>query len=172
MDSLDKKGLLNEGVDFPEAALRAAYSTVKRTMSALGERADGRTGGFLCVRCDDREQPFLIAQIGYVAREKADRYFRLCQEKAVRLAQHPDHRLSWQSRDPSVEQYGGAVRFINRIDSACSFIFSFSGLPEDGDEASMALIGPEVDFASTESLLALAAISKNELLRMEQNSSS
>lgn len=91
-----------------------------------------RTGGYFCVAESSTGLPVLIARIGeIILSEKRGKYFDFCQEKTRRLAQHSEHLSSWESRDPNVDAYGGAVK------APSGFIFSFSGLPELGDEALM-----------------------------------
>jgi hypothetical protein len=51
-----------------------------------------------------------------------------CQEKALRLARHPEHVSSAQSRDDDNEQYPGAVRVGD-------LILSPSGMPWELDES-------------------------------------
>ena len=89
-----------------------------------------RSGGYFCLADAETVLPLLIMAVGQVPVEKAGKYLSFCQEKAKRLAEHPDHLSSWESRNPEKEQWGGAVR-------VGEFIFSFSGLPEMGDEAVM-----------------------------------
>lgn len=90
---------------------------------------EGETGGYLCV-ADRAGTPLVVAKIGEVDAEKTSKYMSFCQEKARRLADHPEHVASWQSRKPDEDQYGGAV-------SGDHYILSFSGLPELADEAVM-----------------------------------
>ncbi len=89
-----------------------------------------RRGGWLCV-IDTRKDPYgrvvLHQQIGEVPTEKVDRYKLLSLEKAQRLIRYPDHRTSYETRNPACMQYGGAIRV-----NGC--IISFSGLPEVWDE--------------------------------------
>ena len=66
-----------------------------------------------------------------------------CQEKAKRLVQHPDHKSSWESRNPEAGQWGGAIS----VSAFGSLIFSMSGFPELGDEAIM-LVTAEMFFKS------------------------
>jgi len=98
-------------------------------------RWQGKTGGCFCLADGKTGAPlFPPAPIGEVPAEKAEKYLAFCQEKALRLAAHPDHLASWQSRNPDADQWGGAVRVGD-------LIFSISGLPEMGDEALMLIMG-------------------------------
>ncbi|HEY4498740.1 MAG TPA: hypothetical protein VJH94_01615 [Candidatus Paceibacterota bacterium] len=91
---------------------------------------DDRKGGYCCV-ADHEGRIHAVFLVGQLPdREKREKYFYLCQEKAARLAQHSDHISSWQSRNPQDGRWGGAVK-------GREFILSFSGLPELWDEASM-----------------------------------
>ena len=90
----------------------------------------GRAGGYLCIADGKNGLPLLTVLIGEVSLQKAPKYLEFCQEKAARLAGHPNHQTSWESRNTKKDQWGGAVRFEDKI-------LSFSGLPEMGDEAAM-----------------------------------
>ncbi len=90
----------------------------------------GRGGGYLCIAEGENGFPLCTVLIGEVSLQKAPKYLSFCQEKAVRLASHPDHEASWESRNVEKNQLAGAVRFGE-------LILSFSGLPELGDEAVM-----------------------------------
>ncbi len=89
-----------------------------------------RKGGWLCILRPDGEV-FIHQRIGKTSSEKDERYKHLSAEKALRLHAHPGHRTSWQSRDPALDRWGGAIRTID------GWVFSFSGLPEAWDEALM-----------------------------------
>jgi hypothetical protein len=85
-------------------------------------------GGYFTIADVKTGAPLLIKGIGHVLPEKFEKYAMLSQEKARRLASHPDHVTSAQSRDPDQMRYAGAV-------SAKNYIFSFSGMDEEHDEA-------------------------------------
>lgn len=104
-------------------------------------------GGYLCIA--DEEVPVLIGRIGNPVPEKLGKYLEFSQEKARRLAAHPQHDLSRESRNPDANQWGGAVR-------AGGIIYSFSGLPEELDEAYACLVAMEeadLSFPTVEELL-------------------
>jgi hypothetical protein len=89
-----------------------------------------RKGGCMCIA---RPNGLIVAVLligEVVSEERMRKYFALCQEKAVRLASHPEHVSSWQSRDETKQRYAGAIR-------SRKYILSFSGLPELWDEACM-----------------------------------
>lgn len=94
----------------------------------------GRTGAYFCLADGKDGVPiFLPAEIGTVPLEKREKYLSFSKEKPRRLASHPDHLTSSQSRNPDANQWGGAVR-------CGEVILSISGLPEMGDEAFMFII--------------------------------
>lgn len=93
----------------------------------LDEQDRWRKGGWLYIAQPDGSV-FFHEQVGEVkSQEKSDRYRKLSAEKALRLRMHPDHRTSWQSRNPDQDQWDGAVRTHD------DWIFGFSGLTEAWD---------------------------------------
>lgn len=91
-----------------------------------------RTGGHFGLiedgPAEPKSSPLLILRVGrYPEPEKKILQFSLCQEKMIRLLDHPTHLSSHQSQDPDNERFGGAIR-------CCGFIFSFSSFPGFGDE--------------------------------------
>lgn len=97
----------------------------------------GKRGGYFCLADGETGLPLLLACIGEVPDEKVERYLRLCQEKPRRLAKYAPHVSSWMSRNPEADEWGGAIRITSNM------IFSFSGLPELGDEVLMLALGHE-----------------------------
>ncbi len=88
-----------------------------------------RTGGYFCLAiANDLTGPHTYP-VGTPNPEKAMKQAEFCREKVERLIAHPEHSLSWQSRDVENgnEKYGGAVR-------GDKLIVSLSGLPEQADE--------------------------------------
>jgi len=108
-------------------SLRLVDDAFRRTNDVLPEH-DKRLGGFFCIANGKTGLPYLVKVVGNPPEDKREAYFFFAREKARRLAEHPEHMSSWESRNPELDQWGGAVR---RGD----FIFSFSGLPELADEA-------------------------------------
>jgi len=99
-------------------------------LATVGSDLEGKQGCMVCV-LDKASHEFVVEStvVGQVAdAEKLAEYTRLCQEKALRLLGHPDHILSWQSRDEDHDQWGGA--YDDGI-----YIWSVSGLTEAQDEA-------------------------------------
>lgn len=111
--------------------LPVVVQATEMCIGLFGDRDNwrGRRGGGFCLADAGSGMFYTVALIGETPQEKTRKYLELCQEKARRLAQHPEHVSSWQTRNPP-ERWGGAIR-------ADEHIFSFSGLPELGDEALM-----------------------------------
>jgi len=114
-----------------------------------------RTGGYYCLADKVTGAPLLIAAFGTIPTDEAAKYLRLSQEKPWRLAQNPDHILSWQSRDPKVGKWGGAVRWQDALSS-------FSGFPEGLDEAINLILGIRTDQLVGGASDAMALISNNQ----------
>jgi len=84
-----------------------------------------------CTLADAEDgRPLHIFQVGVCPPEKCLHRLELSQEKALRIVLHKkdEHVSSWQSRDKHLDRWGGAVL-------GKGMIVSFSGLPEDADEA-------------------------------------
>lgn len=114
------------------AFVEAAEHIVRGSLGSFRNRPDwnGGSGGYLCIADVATGSPLAITIIGRVPIEKAQKHLFYCQEKAQRLATHPEHETSFESRNPDANQWGGAVR-------SGSFILSFSGFSEQIDEAVM-----------------------------------
>lgn len=93
----------------------------------------GRTGAYFCVAHKETGAPLFVVPVLNVPREKARKYCRLSQEKAQRLSDHPGHLTSKESANPKEDKWPGAIKGDKHI-------YSLSGLPGDGDEASMMVL--------------------------------
>ncbi len=124
-------------------------------------REDGTlyTGGYIVAADAQTGLPLGSLFVGDVPDDKAARYIELAQEKPLRLAANMTklgHVLSWQSRDPEANLWGGAVYI--RIGN---IILSFSGFPELWDEA-IGLVTASIGLnVPATSLVSLAEISSN-----------
>lgn len=141
--------------------LQAVHEAVDRVWKVI--RDEGRTGGYFCMMCrrPPNTTPEFIMRVGTIPKEeKAGKYFRLAQEKAARLRDHlgEGHVSSWQSRNPDKDEWGGAIATRN-------FIFSFSGFPEEADEAIMLLAAISVLELSPEDADEIARVSANNIFR-------
>lgn len=120
-----------------EKCEEAVNLTIQKFQEANDNWAGGM-GGYLCIADGKNGLPILVMLIGEVPLGKAPKYLEFCQEKAGRLAGHPNHESSWESRNEEKNRWGGAIRFRD-------LILSFSGLPELGDEAAMLRAAEDVD---------------------------
>lgn len=114
---------------------------------------DGRRGGYFALTSMSGA-PTLISRHGQMRDDKGVKYLCLAQEKCLRLAEHPDHFTSFESRDPNATvngndwgKWGGAIR-------GTRYLFGFSGLSELQDEAIAAVIAIKSHEASPEEMLA------------------
>lgn len=107
---------------------RLVNDVVAQALPLIGDSS--RTGGYFCLsRRSGRV--LLVVLAGEIALdEKAQKYAAFCQEKCLRLSQHQTHCSSFQSRDESLNQFGGSI-------AAQDYILGFSGGPEKWDEACM-----------------------------------
>ncbi len=101
--------------------------------------ADGRNGGYFALTSMSGA-PTLISRHGQMRDDKGRKFLYLAQEKCLRLAAHPEHLTSFDSRDPSAitesnpwGKWGGAIRGMR-------YLYGFSGLSEFQDEAIAAVI--------------------------------
>ena len=121
-----------------------------------------RRGGYFCLverGWNPMALPTLVLGVGTVPAEKGPKYLAFTQEKARRLHQHPEHRSSWQSRNPDKDEWGGAI-------VAGPYIFSFSGFtPDTADEAAMLLAAVELGYLEMVEALAIANRSDNQLFK-------
>ena len=119
------KKITPKGIATLETAAREAVVAVAEKFG------EGRRGGGYIYICDSLGRKWLHVKIGYPDPEKEEKYKEFSQEKAERLLANPEHKLSWQSRNPEDNKWGGAVR----LGVVGGFIISFSGFPEAVDEA-------------------------------------
>lgn len=110
--------------------------TVEPILDYIVHHEEGEFGGVICVADSKTGVPQLTCAFGSITTEECEEYTRFALEKAKRLATHPGHFTSTESRDMSTtpKRYGGAIR-------GRAFIFSFSGFKEEQeDEAAMLLL--------------------------------
>ena len=132
--------------------IACAFDAIEIACDLIGKSK--RKGGYLCVT-DNLGQLITLTQIGQVPDKKKPKYAQFAQEKAVRLSKHSQHVSSWQSRNPREDMWGGAIR-------SSQFIFSFSGLPEEWDEACTLVIAHDVGELDNIEFNAIARISQNQ----------
>ena len=92
---------------------------------------------------------------GDVPAEKEERYRSFSMEKALRLfANMAQHGSSFESRDPALDLWGGAI-------NAHDFILSFSGMPELLDEAVMLIVAYQMGWLNWQEVNYIAQKSNN-----------
>ena len=142
--------------------------TVMERFLALPENPDKtRTGGYLAVM--DNGKMVMVIELSVSQPEKADKYFRLCQEKARRLSAHADqnHVSSWQSRNISRNRYGGGVAAPSDsggVEAGLGMVGAISGLVEHGDEAVTLVIWMIFRWLVLKDAEKIIAISENPLV--------
>lgn len=124
------------------------------------ELEPGRGGGYVCVADPDDGIPIHTQLCGDISKEKAIGCHAFAQEKTRRLATHPEHKSSHESRDvqdtdKTKHKYGGAVRTV-------LFLISFSGFSEKLDEAIVLYISVRLGFLSDNEAQAIADNNGNE----------
>lgn len=116
----------------------ALFDVSRHEMVQAILKEKGSLGGYLCIARAEDGFPLAIIQFGDMPHDRLSGRFEFCQEKAQRLAEHPGHMTSYESRDPSSNKWGGAIR-------GKKYIYSISGLPEQLDELVSALFAYAVD---------------------------
>lgn len=117
--------------DRAESVFEVAKLVLTAVMVCFSEKWKGPKGGCFCLMEKKTGIIFFVSFFGNSPKEKMRKRFELAQEKANRLFQHPEHRTSWESRDPSDNKWGGAV-------AGRKFIYSFDGFPENYNTVAMA----------------------------------
>lgn len=118
---------------------------VIRTTDVLGGRGHDRFGVFLraYLGVDPRHGPggwrkIFDGVVGEVPYESHDKYEIFSAEKAIRLMvchSMSNHYTSWESREPGMWKFGGAVIVnVELFGRRKKILVSVSGLPEEADE--------------------------------------
>ncbi len=148
----------------------AVYMVAETIVMPIAQKRDpDRTGGWFAFWRRDPAHTVVVVPVigfavGYVLPDRFVRYQYFADEKAARLAQHPEHVSSWQSRDVSPpnkmdHKYGGAIRVSPEL------IFSFSGFSEHEDEMLCAIAAWHINLLNVTELGQIAATSGNVPLR-------
>ncbi|MBL4644522.1 MAG: hypothetical protein JKX80_01510 [Candidatus Pacebacteria bacterium] len=105
------------------------FQTANTVAVMVGEKfGEGRLGGHihLCVNPSGKE--LLHRKLGQPAEDKVKSTWAFSKEKNQRAMQYPEHVLSWQSRHPKKNQWGGSIK-------TPTLGISISGYPEDVDQS-------------------------------------
>lgn len=103
-----------------------------------------------------------LVQISVGTIPPGKKYAGYAREKCERLCANPDDLSSWPSRNPTAEQYGGAIRL--QLTDGSSLVIAISGLPELVDEAAVVEIGKALELITPDEIRQIAGISKNPLI--------
>ena len=122
---------------------------------------DRRGGGWFCIREERDQAPLVIVRVGGQPLEKSNASMRRCQEKAASLQSRSGDVSSYQSRNESQDQWGGAIRWDQ-------YILSFSGLPEKADEVLMIMLAQMEEWADA-GIKRLSHLQAAEILRASEN---
>ncbi|MEK6891414.1 MAG: hypothetical protein AABX03_04745 [Nanoarchaeota archaeon] len=154
--------------------IQVTEALVKISQKAPSNNRQEKEGGFLTLVLGDFKK-MRIFEIGNYDHSKRDKYASFSQEKAHRVysdwLRNKTAVSSWQTRQPEIDRYGGAVLFgydyfKRGVSVPLHDIVSFSGLSEASDEAVSAMLGygflPQVD---DEALKKIANVSKNDVLK-------
>lgn len=147
------------GIDDKLALL--LHKTLLRMLPIIRGHHNRKTNGGYFTVCSvgDNTFPHLIIGCGDVAdMEKAKATFEFSGEKAQRLAEHPDHLSSAQSRNFDKKKFAGAIRISQQ-----NLILSFSGLPETCDEALMLHVAVACHLLHRDQALHIASLWDNDI---------
>ncbi len=113
--------------------------------------------GYLCLipYQSSFDQPVhALVSFGDIPHDKRKGRASRAQEKLLRLLNGDrNHVSSWQTRNPELSQYGGAIRVGD-------WILSFAGLPEALDEVFMLLVADFSKLAEREPILQITVYSQ------------
>lgn len=177
MDGENRMRLLSE----LKRSLRWAdvQDALEATVKQMGEAGGGRSSGFFRAFLLETLGDFTTLiplykefhHIGVIPHAKMSRYRIVSLEKVIRLAKNSGGAKgdvsSFQSRNLSQNEYGGAILVIVEIEGEIFYlIFSFSGLPEKGDEALCLLVASKLPWPTKNWVkLAIIETSDNEIAR-------
>lgn len=93
--------------------------------------------------------------------EETAEYARLAVEKTARLAQHPEHLLSWESKEDAAGQHQGGVRAPNGLLGAFSGFSAEAAEAAEEDEVLVLWVFTKMDWMSVEQAREAALVSSN-----------
>lgn len=118
-----------------------------------------RRWGYLRICQGAQLRVLFFENIGTVDPVRAARYHGLAIEKILRLAKHPGHQSSWQSRNRRLHRWGGAI-------AVGDLYLSFSGLPDErADETVVILLACRLGILDHQRAMDIARLSRNTLAR-------
>lgn len=122
--------LLSDHKELAEKLVLLIGNTVEHyVIPIIRENDRERKGGCFVAWRSDLAVRVLACGFGKISFERYERYMLFANEKVKRLNGRPGDISSWQSRNQEQMQYGGAIRCDDDL------VLSFSGFPEEVDEA-------------------------------------
>lgn len=114
------------------------------------------TGGYYAFLEEGKRFPSVIAKVGDlpVDEQEVKMFFTLAREKCHRLALHPEHVSSFQSRDEGSGRFGGAVRVQGGR-------LAISGYDQDEDEGIALVAAMNGKWLTSDGAAEIARISNN-----------
>ena len=149
------------------AALEASRLVTVTTLISSNEDRS-RKGGYISFAIGgiSHLESYQIGQVDAPA--KLDKYLRFSREKILRATadwlRDPNTFSSWQTRDPGMDRYGGAVLFENP-EGEFPRAISFSGLKEHCDEAVALLTGEYLGLNPIRGSADIIQFSNNQVYR-------
>jgi hypothetical protein len=130
-----------------------------------------RVGAYLSVFDKSQQKILLVIELGYCKPEMADRWFHYSLEKLERLWSNRSkgHVSSWQSRDPGMYKFGGAITSPDDArgqKEGHRLIGSIAGLTDHGEEAILLVIWLKFNWLTMEDAKKIANISGNKIFKL------
>lgn len=130
-----------------------------------------RVGAYLSIFDKSQQKILLVIELGYCKPEMADRWFHYSLEKLERLwtNRSKGHITSWQSRDPGMYKFGGAITSPDDTKSTKEghkLIGSIAGLTDHGEEAILLVIWLKFNWLTMEEAKKITHISGNRLFKI------
>lgn len=130
-----------------------------------------RVGAYLSVFDKSQQKILLVIELGYCKPEMADRWFHYSLEKMERLwtNRSKGHITSWQSRDPGMYKFGGAIAVPDDskgLKEGHKLIGSIAGLTDHGEESILLVIWLKCNWLTMEDAKKIAHISSNRVFKL------
>lgn len=150
--------------------IRAAEDVFARFLLLPENPKPERTGAYLSVYDRSQQKIMLVIELGCCKPEMADRWFHYSLEKLERLWNNRSkgHISSWESRDPGLFKFGGAISVPVDSKSAKdghSLIGSIAGLTDHGEEAILLVVWLKCKWLTPDDAKKISHISANKLFK-------
>ena len=104
-------------------------------------------GGYLSITETQTQRTLCVLEIGNLSAFQKARFAELCLEKQRRLLKNKV-QTSYSDRNPDLDKFAGALQLHES-----KLIFSFSGLPDYGDECVAAYVAIKIGLSSVKEVL-------------------